>query len=393
MIRSRRMCNALVAVLALLTAPEASYAQESLTELLQRGPSFANSSSEGALVIDSQDVSVDPHSIRLKYRISNSSAEALTTVLTMPLPDLDFNDPDASLAIPGTDPTNFMEIKASADQKPLNFVFTQSAFANDKDVSPQLRANHLPLVPVDGFQNQLSALGRGAREKLADQGLLARSGTNQAGETLYFPTWIVKTTGRANLSIAAGQSLSIELRYRTSLGVSKDSVWREPLRSQRGLAAEIERRRVEYCPDHAVYAGVDKLVSTYIEQTKNLEAGKESAKSVAKPDPVPSFFPFSLFQQSDSPPPPAAETAKPAAPPPVANVANLREWRIALDLATGSPPMPVKEFRLLVDKAKKDRVVSFCMNNLKRVSSTAFEMRATDFTPLQPLKIILVGPE
>jgi hypothetical protein len=392
MVRSRGIRTALVALLTLSSAPEAAYPQESLTELLQRGPSFANSSPEGALVIDSQEVLVDPRSTRLKYKIGNSSAQTLTTVLTMPLPDLDFSDPDAALAIPGTDPTNFIGLTASADQKPLPFVFTQSALANEKDVSALLRANHLSLIPVDGFQNQLSALKRDARERLADQGLLARSGTNQAGETLYFPTWTVKTTGRANLSIAAGQSVAIELRYRTSLGVSKDSVWREPLRSQRGLAPEVERRSVEYCPDNAIYAGVDKLVAAYIEQTKALEAEKEAAKSAAKPNPAPDFFPFSLFQQSDPPPPPA-ETARPAAPPPAANVANLREWRIALDLATGSPPLPVKDFRLVVDKGKKERVVSFCMNNLKRVSPTAFEMRATDFTPQQPLKIILVGRE
>jgi hypothetical protein len=392
MIRSVGVRSALAALLTLLNAPETARAQESLTELLQRGPSFAKSSPEGALVIESQDILVDPRSVRLKYKISNSSAEPLTTVLTFPLPDLDFSDPDAALAIPGRDPTNFVGLMATVDQRPLLFAFTQSAFANEKDVTAQLRASRLPMAPVEGFQNQLSALGRDARERLADQGLLARSGTNPAGETLYFPTWAVKTTGRANLSIAAGQSAAIELRYRTSLGVSKDSVWREPLRSERSLAAEIERRRVEYCPDRSIYAGVDRLVSAYVEQVREAEAEKEAVRTPAKPRPGPDFFPFSLFQQSD-PAPPVEITRPAASPPPVANVANLREWRIALDLATGSPPLPVKDFTLVVDKGKKDRVVSFCMNNLKRVSTTAFEMRATDFTPQQPLKIILVGRE
>jgi hypothetical protein len=46
-----------------------------------------------------------------------------------------------------------------------------------------------------------------------------------------------------------------------------------------------------------------------------------------------------------------------------------------------------------VDKGKPDRVVSFCLDNLKRISATAFEMRVANYTPNGTLKILLVGRE
>ena len=56
-----------------------------------------------------------------------------------------------------------------------------------------------------------------------------------------------------------------------------------------------------------------------------------------------------------------------------------------------SSPGIIKNFRLVIDKGRPDRVVSFCLDNLKRISPTAFEMRASNFTAANDLKVLLIG--
>ena len=74
------------------------------------------------------------------------------------------------------------------------------------------------------------------------------------------------------------------------------------------------------------------------------------------------------------------------------NTAGMRERRISYVFATGAGSLgPVKDFRLVVDKGRPDRLVSFCFDNVKKITPTAFEVRMRDFTPLRDLKILLIG--
>ena len=75
-----------------------------------------------------------------------------------------------------------------------------------------------------------------------------------------------------------------------------------------------------------------------------------------------------------------------------ANTAGLQERRIAYVLKTGANwAGPIKNFRLVVDKGRVDRLVSFCFDNVKKISPTAFEASLENFTPSHDLKILLIG--
>jgi hypothetical protein len=75
-----------------------------------------------------------------------------------------------------------------------------------------------------------------------------------------------------------------------------------------------------------------------------------------------------------------------------ANKAKILERRISYVLKTGANwAGPIKSFHLVVDKGQPDRIVSFCGDGVKKISATAFEMRASDFTPTRDLNIIIVG--
>jgi Domain of unknown function (DUF4424) len=385
-----------VTVVALTASLNLANAQESSTELVHRGLTLPRWTEPAPLMLDAEQVTINPETIQFKYRISNIGTEPVSMVFALPLPDIDFADPDVNWSIPAPDPVNFIGLSATVDQKSATFSFSQAAFSNGKDVSAVLRQYRLPAIPVGTFQNALAALLPDAREQLATAGLIAQSGTDQAGNPLYFPAWSVKTTARLRLAFAPGNTMEVELRQRTSVGVSQDSVLREPLRSEKDLTPEVERRQAEYCIDKGFYAGVEKIVSSFL-------AGKEKplADAVPTQDALardPQGSPQSmktLVPPSDIPNDDAVLKPQGPAPRlfPLANMANIREWRIAYDLAAGAPSTPIKDFRLVVDKGKPDRVVSFCLHNLKRISPTAFEMRAANFTPNGTLKILLIGRE
>ena len=154
---------------------------------------------------------------------------------------------------------------------------------------------------------------------------------------------------------------------------------REPLRSSKELASEVERRRADYCLDRSFLAGVDKIVST-------AAARRAAAQEVVVP-------------AADGAAPEAAATDAAKKPQPTirmfpeANVADLQERRISFDLGAGAPTAPVRQFRLVVDKGKPTRLVSFCLVDLKKISPTAFEMRAVDFRPTGLLRVLLLGPK
>jgi len=51
---------------------------------------------------------------------------------------------------------------------------------------------------------------------------------------------------------------------------------------------------------------------------------------------------------------------------------------------------PIKDFRLVVDKGSIDNLVSFCMDGVKKIGPTQFEVRKSNFTPAQDLNILIV---
>ncbi|HWG05352.1 MAG TPA: DUF4424 family protein [Beijerinckiaceae bacterium] len=321
-----------------------SHAQESILELPGRGLTFPKpANSAAAVTVTAMEVRINPSVTMVHYKLTNGGAATIKTTLSVSLPTLDFSDPDVAYAIPAEDPTNFIGLAARVDGKPAAFTFVQKASLNDKNISATLRQNKLDLIPIGTFQNAVAALTPQARQALADAGLIVESGTDADGNALYFPSWTVETSASRAFVFDPTKTVDIELTYKTSVGSSPDTVLRKALRTEPNLSGEVTQYRQDYCIDDSFYAGLDKIA--------------------------------------------AAATAN------IANTAKIREKRIQFDLLDGAPPAPIGDFRLTVDKERPDRVVSFCLDNLKRINPTTFEMRASNFTPTANLKILILGRE
>lgn len=333
---SRSRISTAIAVIALLgtgiACPPAR--ADSTAELSVGGLVFTPNPD---LSIDAQEVTITTEQVRVRYTVLNQGQSPVTVSLSFPLPEIDLAEAD-NYAIPSVDPVNFLNFQTTVDGKSVNFTISQRAFLGDKDISATIRGAGLPILPIGSQQDRIARMPKDARERLINEGLLIPAGTDASGQQLYAGSWTVKTSAVRQQPLPAGKSV-IEHRYRTSMGVSFDTVLRKGLRENSAMIEEFKRYRTSYCIPDDLLRGIDKI------------AGDAEG-----------------------------------------NTAGLRERRISYIFKAGAgAPMPVKDFKITVDKGKPDRLVSFCLDNVKKVSPTAFEVRLKDVTPERDLKILLIG--
>lgn len=71
----------------------------------------------------------------------------------------------------------------------------------------------------------------------------------------------------------------------------------------------------------------------------------------------------------------------------------LDEVRVSYILTTANNwSGPIGTFRLVVDKGDPDALVSFCGENVRKISPTEFEVTADDYVPLRELDILIARP-
>jgi hypothetical protein len=311
-------------------------ANDSAAELSVGGLTFTRSAD---VSMESEELFISLQDVIVRYRFLNLAPTSVTLTVAFPLPDVDLSDPDTNYAFPVSDPVNFVGFQTKVDGAPVKFDVHQRALLGGKDVTETIRAAGLALLPIGSKQTLIDALPAATREKLLTEGLLAQSGTNERGDPIYDGTWTVKTAMVRNQTFPPGQAVSVEHRYRTSLGSSPDTILRKGLRQNKAMEAEFERYRNTYCVPDELLRGLDKV------------AGAD-----------------------------------------IANSAHIQERRISYILKTGANwSGPIRDFRLVVDKGRPDRLLSFCMDNVTKISPTSFEVRAKDFVPDRDLKILIVG--
>ena len=325
-----------VGIVALASlVPLGASANDSAAELSVGGLTFTRSAD---VSMESEELTITPETVTVKYQFLNKSANPVTLTVAFPLPDIDLAEAD-NYAFPVGDPNNFVGFETKVDGKPIALTMNQRAMLGDKDVSAALRAAGAPLLPIGPNEKRISELAPAQRDKLVEQGLLVQSGSNERGQPIYGPAWTVKMSAVRQQTFAPGKPVLVEHRYKTSLGGSVDTILRKGLRQNKAMDKEVDRYRKQYCISDSFLASLDKMAS-----------GTE------------------------------------------ANTAKVREWRISYVLKTGANwAGPIKSFRLVVDKGKAERLVSFCAPNIKALSPTTVEFKANDFTPDKDLRILLVG--
>ncbi len=331
----KRFGSTIIAIGAALAAGcVVARANDSTAELSIGGLQFTKSPNISMI---SEELKISLERVSVRYQFLNTSPAPVTVTVAFPLPDIDLSE-DENIAIPSSDPLNFVDFETKVDGNPIKLAIDQRAFVGDKEVTRLLRDLKIAVLPLGAQQLRPQDLPQATRDRMVSEGLLTPAGSDERGRPLYSPGWIVKTSVYRDQTFPAGKPVTVEHTYRPSVGSGADTILRKALRHDKAISREIERYRRDYCVSDEFLQALDKL---------------------------------------------------PANAP---NSAGLQERRINYVLKTGANwAGPIKSFHLTIDKGAGGHLVSYCPGKLSSGKPAALDISATDFTPDRDIKLLFVG--
>ena len=282
--------------------------------------------------MDSEDLYISDQEVRVRYVYTNHSPKDLELTISFPLPAVRAADEEkyGYTAIPDFSTLNFV---TTVDGKPVKLAMMKRAEVNGRDVTKRIQQLGWPLDWIDGtgeVPGFVKKLKPAEVKAYAAEGLLRITENGNA-----YPTWDVVTHVTRKQVFPAGRSVVVTHRYAPMTGGSVAGTLYPAVRK------EFPEALKQYCIDKSFLAAFDK-------------------KAMAR-------------QNNDGYPVPYSETW-------IGYVLSSgRNWR-----------GPIKDFRLVVDKGKPENLVSFCMDGVKKISPTQFEVRRRNFEPKGDLEILIV---
>ncbi len=325
----------LVSILALAASLPAS-ANDTTAVLTTGGLEFVVND---GVVMESEELFISKEEIRVVYEFRNETAEDQNVLVAFPMPDLvpNFYSP---VAFPEGPDNNLFDFETLVDGQAVDATLHEYAFALGVDRTKLVEQLGLPLVPVTtNASDAVNALDAEQQAQLFHLGMLSIDEFDDGSgwRKHFYPAWVYKATYTWEAFFPAGETVTVEHRYKPSVGGTVGvSFLSEPYEGY-DPASEY---KTKYCTDDAFISAVRKTL----------------------PNPAePWGAPF------------------------------YESW-ISYVLTTGGNwgGRAIERFRLVVDKGDPNNLVSFCGEDVKKVSPTRFEMVKTDFWPQQELEILIL---
>lgn len=286
----------------------------------------------------SEDLFVSETEIRVHYRFRNRTDAAVTTLVAFPLPALRALSDVDNFVIPLENQANFLGFETAVDGRPVSVEIEQRVHALGIDRTDLLKSLSVPLEPqFDSIEEHLNRLPPETQRRLQDLGLLGYEEYDIGqGMTRHpRPLWTLSTTYYWEQVFPAGATVAIDHRYTPSVGGSAQTFVGADFADQPSMDGY--RRR--FCMDAA------------------FERAARRAQDRAKSGTV------------------------------------LTESRLEYVLATGANwAGPIGQFRLTVDKGAPENLVSFCGEDVRKISPTRFESTRTDYWPEGNLEVLILKP-
>lgn len=320
-------------------------------------PSFANDSSAAiglggleltrndAISMDSEDLFLSRQLVTVTYRFTNSSGKDVETLVSFPLPSLP-NGIEGYIDAPSfSDWREQLEFKTLVDGKPATLgyheVVTLVNRPDAKGVEARLKALGWPVRHWDDYEfveKYVNKLPQTDKDSLVAEGLLHK----EADSEYYSPNWQVQAHVTRKQLFPAGKTITVEHSYKPIAGGSVGGMLTPEFRKENEYFREYQ---AAYCIDIAFLKGFDKRFNA------------ERAKAKARGDEY--------------------------------GVAYTEHWLDYVLKSGANWKGPIKDFRLVVDKDKPENLVSFCMDGVKKISPTRFEVRKSNFEPDRDIQILI----
>lgn len=318
-----------IAALGLAAFSGIAAANDSTAEMTAGGLVLKNSRNIDML---DEDLFVSAEQIRVNYVFRNQGRADESVIVAFPMPDRDLTNEGES------DVAHVRDFVTTVEGRRVETQVERKAMLGNVDHTALLTRLGMPIAPpidyVEGRPDPIFAAWQ--RLSAADKAELKRLNLIEEEGEWFRPLWTVKETYWWTQTFPAGRELRIQHQYVPGTGGSVGAGLAMPeYRATPEGRAEIRN----YCADANFIAGADRL---------RREAGENGIPN---------------------------------------------EQRVGYILRTGGNwRSPIRTFRLVVDKGDARNIVSFCGQNVRRISPTQFEMRRTNWRPDYDLKVLIIRP-
>jgi hypothetical protein len=298
-----------------------------------------------AISMDREDLFLSRQLVTVKYRFTNKSNSDVKTLVSFPLPPLP-NGIDGYIDAPSfSDWREQLEFRTLVDGEPAELgyreVVTLVGKADAKGVEARLQALGWPIKHWDDYefdQKYLAKLTPAEKDSLVAEGLLRK----EPDSDYYAPNWQIQAHVTREQLFPAGKTISVEHSYKPIAGGSVGGMLTAEFRKETEYFGEYQ---AAYCIDNAFLKGFDKRFNA------------ERARAKARGDDY--------------------------------GVAYVEHWLDYVLKSGANWKGPIKDFRLVVDKEKPNNLVSFCMDGVKKIGPTRFEVRKSNFEPNRDIQILI----
>lgn len=324
-----RLGRVLAAALA-AAVPGAVFANDSEAAFALGGLTLVESRN---ISMDAEDLYISREEVRVAYRFTNRSSQDVETLVSFPVPGLP-HGPDSEIDYVSYPDFRDLKFTTTIDGRPVKLDLVERAEVAGRDVTARVAALGWKLRWFESYEATVASiekLSAARKAELRREGLLRPHQDN--ADTL-IPAWKLVTHVTRRQRFPAGRTVAVTHRYRPYTGGSVSGGLFPSARSAETLNAYAR----EHCTDRDFIASFDRRMA---------QKGPGTA--------------------------------------------HYRETWIEYFLKSGANWRgPIGLFRLVIDKGKADSLVSFCMNGVRKISPTRFEVRKRNFEPDRDLDILIV---
>jgi hypothetical protein len=306
-------------------------ANDTTAELATGGLVFTKNSN---IIMRAERLFISLTEVRVRYAFFNKSDKDISSTIAFPMPDIR-GDAVTDIAVPTADPQNVLGFSVISAGRAVNARVEQKVVANGVDQTEVLRRLGISLAPhLESTHDALDKLPRKEWTQLVNLGL---ADPDTAMKEHILPRWTLKTTYFWQETFPARRRLVVEHSYKPSVGRSMLTM----LGSSDPALESLADYQRKYCVD-----------ADFVDTVTKARRAADSK-----------YAPFA-------------------------------ERRIEYILTTGANWLgPIGSFTLVVDKGSPQNLVSFCVNGVKKISSTQFEVRKRNFIPKSDLSILILQPK
>jgi hypothetical protein len=295
-----------------------------------------------AVSMDSEVLFISEERVTIKYRFTNRSDRDIETLISFPLPAIpnEINGHLGDQSYPNW--KEDLKFTTLVDGKPVELSYHEQVSligdSKGKDIRPQLKALGWPERAWDDYQfvDKLQDLSSAQKAAYVKEGLL----TKDEDSDYLQPNWQLQTHVTRKQLFPAGKTIVVEHSYKPVAGGSVGGILEKRSRKE----AYFKEYAAGYCIDTNFLKGFDKR--------------RYSGKLDSDGNDLGMFY--------------------------------VETWLSYVLKSGANWKGPIKDFRLVVDKGSTDNLVSFCMDGVKKIGPTQFEVRKANFEPSKDLEILIV---